>query len=399
MSTATAEPPVKPDEKEPEPYNGVASATVNTNEFASAIRFVAAVIEKRPKKPILRYLRVEVKPDNTIEVSATDLSMYARATLRIVQTQKPGVCCIDAERLMIGIASMDGEVTEFVPNGGLVRFTSGEGEFTLGQVDPGGYPPMGPHELEETAGVQVDGPKFVDAVKRVAFAIDTGSKSASSVTGVQIRPKGQQLVAEATDGRRAAQAFIAFEGKKTDSAIAPRQFLPHLYAVCQQAGPASIKIDDSAIVVQSGDFVAGSNLLEGAFPVADDVFPSEAETVIQMDREPFAVAVANALRLCPADDKYKPSAKLTVSLGGLLFDCRKGIEGSSKRLVAKVEGPPIEIGINTLFLLEALRAAEDEKVVLKFTHPNRPIEIQGATPDEWRSITMPVRLEAINLSV
>jgi len=59
---------------------------------------------------------------------------------------------------------------------------------------------------------------------------------------------------------------------------------------------------------------------------------------------------------------------------------------------AKLEGDEIEIGFNYRYMLDALRATEEEKVKLEMSSPNASCFIRSAGDDDYVYIVQPIKL-------
>ena len=60
---------------------------------------------------------------------------------------------------------------------------------------------------------------------------------------------------------------------------------------------------------------------------------------------------------------------------------------------AQVEGDPVEIGFNNRYLLDALRNARCEKVVLELSGPLSPVKILPEEGEDFIYLVLPVRFK------
>ena len=59
----------------------------------------------------------------------------------------------------------------------------------------------------------------------------------------------------------------------------------------------------------------------------------------------------------------------------------------------RVEGENFEIGLNSRYLLDALKAAETEQVQILFNGPNNGVLIKPLEGDDFKYMIMPMRLK------
>jgi DNA polymerase-3 subunit beta len=83
---------------------------------------------------------------------------------------------------------------------------------------------------------------------------------------------------------------------------------------------------------------------------------------------------------------------MAFSKKGLVLTSRSPDAGEATvNFPCKFEGADMEIGFNPNFLVEALRVANGEEVVLELTSPNRPGLLRGGP--NFIYVIMPVNLQ------
>jgi DNA polymerase-3 subunit beta len=75
----------------------------------------------------------------------------------------------------------------------------------------------------------------------------------------------------------------------------------------------------------------------------------------------------------------------------------RGLEGKGKETVsAEKTGEDLEIGFDAKFLMDALKAAEDDVIEMHFNTGVSPSLIRPADGDRYEYLILPVRLSTIS---
>ncbi len=76
----------------------------------------------------------------------------------------------------------------------------------------------------------------------------------------------------------------------------------------------------------------------------------------------------------------------------VVFTCATAVGRAAETFNTQLEGPNFEIGLNSRYLLDALKAAETEKVQILFHDSNAGVLIQPIEGNDFQYMIMPMRL-------
>ena len=79
--------------------------------------------------------------------------------------------------------------------------------------------------------------------------------------------------------------------------------------------------------------------------------------------------------------------------GVVKISCRTGIGKINDALVADISGETVTIGFNNKLILDALRAAEGDKVRLRFNGAMKVIEMLPLEGESFIFLIMPIQLK------
>ena len=72
---------------------------INSSKLQHALGRVLSVVEKRSPRPMLSYALIHASTDNTLSVSATDMEVSAKVSIRGIQVDEEGTFCINPKNL------------------------------------------------------------------------------------------------------------------------------------------------------------------------------------------------------------------------------------------------------------------------------------------------------------
>ena len=134
-----------------------------------------------------------------------------------------------------------------------------------------------------------------------------------------------------------------------------------------------------------------SRLLEGEFIDYAAAIPSEYRTKIILSAKEFADSINRASIII--SDKIKNPVKTVFEDGDAYLSCETSQGKVSDSFRVDMEGERIKIGYNNKFMLDALRACEQDKVLIQLNHSISPIKILPLEGDSFTYLVMPMRIK------
>ena len=91
-------------------------------------------------------------------------------------------------------------------------------------------------------------------------------------------------------------------------------------------------------------------------------------------------------------EKQTSPIRMIVEDGNLFFSCTTGFGHAEDSCLCDGSGEGMRIGFNDRYFMDALRAANEEKLRLSLNTPSAPIIIQAAEGGKYLYMVLPVRL-------
>jgi DNA polymerase-3 subunit beta len=373
---------------------------INRAALVEALGLASSVVLSRTPKPVLTCVKLVAGPavgggnGKTLTVIATDMEIALQYTLTQVDIAAPGIALIPAGKLSEIVNNSPDDTLTLDTSADTTTIKGSDAHYKVFGFNAEEFPPVssfeGTPDFSLTAGALrtlLDRTRFAAAREMTRYAIN----------GVLFEKKGKKLSLVATDGHRLAQTkddTIA-EGGKDVSAVVPIKainLIERLLTDPEQT--VSLQFKENKLFVQISSETGGvtatmsTALVEGTFPPYGDVIPKDSDKKVTLQRDRFFSAVRRAALLTNEESK---GVRLAFSNGTLSISSRAPEMGEAKiDLPVEYTGEAIEIGFNPVYLLDALKVADQETVTFEMKTPNKPGLLRSGPG--FLYVVMPVNL-------
>lgn len=360
---------------------------VNRAALADVLNAALGVVASRTTKDILRCVRLTTLKDALL-VSATDLEVALRARVDQVEVKKPGDLLMAADKLASIVRESVDETLTFDGDAQTCHIRGGDSHFEIYGQDPKEFPPV--PDLEGTPDMEVEVPVMKGLIDRTLFAV-AKENTRYAINGVLWEKKGKKLGLVSTDGRRLARAVDTAAQSAGEDAhmIVPAKTVQVLQKILPLVeGNLGIRFASNQVIARVGSYVVSSALSEGHFPPYNDVIPSDCDRKVELSTEEFLSAVRRASLLTNEQSK---ALRLSFEKERLVLSSRAPEQGEATvSMGIQYDYPPMEIGFNPVFLVDALRVVGTPTVTLEMKDSGRPGLMRAGAG--FLYVVMPVNL-------
>ena len=366
----------------------------NRQEMAQAMSAICGVTPVRTPKPVLRCVRMEARKD-VLLLSATDLELTLRYTVTQVEVAQVGETLVVADTFARIVRECADELLniELVKNELHIRGAGSHFQLLTQPVED--FPPV--PAVEGQPDFTIDQQVLRSLIERTVFACARDS-SRYAINGVLCEVADEQLTLVATDGRRLAFARAKLVSVKTESipqVIVPARALL-LFERLPVDGDAqvTVRVAPNQLLLEVGQVLLGTALVEGHFPKYSEVIPRERPKVVKLKTAEFRSALKQAALLTNEESK---GVRFSFTDGALTLSSRVPEQGEATiSFPVCYTGEALEIGFNPVFLLDVLRIVDMEEITFTFEAPNRPGVARFN--DDFIYVVMPVELTSAKAS-
>ncbi len=146
------------------------------------------------------------------------------------------------------------------------------------------------------------------------------------------------------------------------------------------------------IMFELKDCIVVSRLIDGDFIRYDQIFSKDFTTLMTIDRTLLLQAVERVSLIASKDTKKQP-VKLSLSEELVVITSNAELGAAKDELLASFEGQPLDIAFNPRFLLDALKAVDEENIKMFFSTALSPCIIKGEDNHDDIYLVLPLRVK------
>ena len=345
------------------------------------------------KSPIQALEGILLQAQSDLKVTGYDLKkgIYTYVGADILET---GSVVINARFLGEMIRKLpDGIVTFSTDGANSVKVKCGRSEFNFIGISPEDYPEL--PSVEGLNTLTLPQKTLRSMINQTIFAV-SDSDVRPIYTGTLFEKNGDELILVSVDGYRLAKRSETIEGGdgKDCSFVVPGNALNDIERICEdQDDPVSIAVGAKHISFTIGDTVLVSRRLEGEFLNYRKSIPGNFRYVVKVERAEF-MSVIDRVALIISERNTNP-IHMFFNDDSIECACTTPIGRAEDSCFCKGSGDGLEIGFNDRYLMDALKAAGKDELLVCLNTASSPCVVKAADGTEsFTYMILPVRLRA-----
>jgi len=369
--------------------------TIERAALLRSLAHVQSVVERRNTIPILSNVLLEAS-DERLGLMATDMDLTIREYTN-ASIQEPGATTVPAHTFYDIVRKLpDGSEIELSLDGGSgqIRLRAGRSNFFLSTLPREDFPAAAAAELPCRFTVQAG--EMKNLIDRTRFAIST-EETRYYLNGIYLHAGTSNslevLRAVATDGHRLARVEMALpEGAAgMPGVIVPRKTVNELRKLIDEVdGGIEVTLSDTRICFTFGKVVMTSKLIDGTFPDYERVIPAGNDKIMNVDCRSFASAVD---RVSTISTEKSRAVKMSIDGNTLRLSATSPEAGSAdEEIPIHYEGPALEIGFNSRYLLDIAQQIEGEGAEFAMADAASPTIVRDVADPSALYVLMPMRV-------
>ena len=367
-------------------------------QLLKIINTVQKAVSAKTILPILECIKIDADAAGTLTVTGNNLDLCIEYTDD----------CNIPEGGSIAISSkMFGEIIRRLPDGevtvkineenNVMTIKCGKSEFNIQGLSGLEYPAV--PEINETYRFSVKQPSLKKMIRKTIFAVSQNEARRPVLTGSLFEIDTGVLSVVSTDGYR-----LAICRETVDSSLENKKFvipgltLREIFKVLEDDGEKNVTIivSDRHVMFDFGNYKVVTRLLEGEYINYKPILSTPNSIVVIANTAELSSSLERASLLINDDISAKAEkvpVRLNILMDKIEITCMTGKGKVHDVVDVSVNGDDIEIGFNYKYLLEALRACEEEEVKMEFSNPRSSCFIRSnSNDDSYTFMILPVRL-------
>lgn len=364
--------------------------SVSSIELQRNLANIGGVIPQKSTLPILENFYFDVHGD-TLDITATDLEISMTVHLKVMGTSD-GKIVVPARRLLETIRALPSTDIAFKAdlNTHKIEMTTQNGQYKLTGESTDNYPTI--PEFTGQSELILSSDELHRLIGKTEFAVSK-DELRPAMNGVLLQIGKKELRAVSTDGHRLVR-FVnnSFSSAKEADVIIPVKALS-LVAKCLD-GDSKILFNDTHVMFSLGNITLISRIIEEKYPNYESVIPLDNEKKLVVDKNQILSSVRRAALYASSTTHL---VRFSLSRGSITISAEDIDFGSEARetLSCEFTNDPMEIGFNSLYMLDILSHIDTDEAVFMFSSSSRAAIVKPVTQRNGEDIlmlVMPVRL-------
>ena len=354
--------------------------------FIEGLKSVQNIVAGKGSLPILQNVLIDVG-ENEITMTTTDLDISIKAVCKCTVEER-GKTTLPVKLLFTAMTKVaEGEVEISVDQKEHASISAGNARFRLVGMPESEFPKL-PND-SNSYEYKLPQQTFGEMLRKVSYAASQDD-TRRTLKGVLLSFKNSKLTMVATDGRRLAlvENEIEFPKDAEKDIVLPSKAVCELQRSMTGEGDISLIVQKSQICFTFGEVTTYSKLMDDAYPNYRQVIPKDTAEHIEIDRQLLLDALDRA-SVMTMDEAH--STKLIFEKGKLTVTSAASDLGEARDIVPiKYAGEKIEIMFNPSYVMDPLRAIDDDEVTINLNDGHSPAVIKCSIP--FLYVLMPLRI-------
>lgn len=357
--------------------------TIEQNHLSALLSRVTKAVESRNSIPILSNVMLIAEGD-TLKAIATDMDVEVASTSEATVEQE-GSTTVQASTLQSIVNKLSkGKLVTLAYDAGTLNVTSGRSNLTLSSLPVEDFPRVANDEYAATFNAEQS------ELKRM-FELTEPSMSTEQtryyLNGIYLHSHDGVARSVSTDGHRLALVDSAIAAD-FPAVIVPRKTVGLVKGLLDE-GDATVSASTTKVRFDFGHTVVVSKVVDGTYPDYSRIIPTGWDTEVTVNANDVKQAAALVSEV--SGDRIR-AVRVTVAADLVTLTVRSGIDVGVEEVDATVSGDEVEVGVNSKYLAEILKACNGDNAVMRFNGSGSAIVVKPEEDDKALFLVMPMRV-------
>lgn len=365
--------------------------TVERTALLEAVSKLQKIVGAKTSLPVLEGILISAEAGR-LTLAAHNLEMGMKKEI-YCSCENEGDIVINARILSDILRRMNGMQVEIEADEHLLcHIRSGEAVFDIMGMAAADFPEM--PSVTEGEKLSLEGEILCDMVRGTIFAVSQIEGTRPILTGINVSIKDNVMQFVAIDGYRLAIRRRRTElSNDTEFVISGKAITEVVKLINEDSENVEIIVGKRLISFNIEGYTFISRLLEGEFVNYQKIIPTEYKQKTVFNTHDMIETVERVSLLI--SDTFSTPVRCIFDEHKVTFSCATSMGRATERAACRIEGEPFEIGLNSRYMLEALRACDSGEVCFSFNGSNSGVLITDADESnkDFLYLIMPVRLK------
>lgn len=344
---------------------------------------------------------IETLDDGNVRLSTYDMNKGVRAVFTPIEIERHGKFIINAQRFYQTVKVLpEEEITIDINDKLNCTISAGKASFSMFAMNSDEFPVL--PELTTDQGFEIQGGVLKKMISKVSHSI-AEQDIRPMLRGAYFSFDENHLEVVSCDSYTLSKCEIVCDieyfnaSSHKQSLIIPGHALSEMVKILKDDEKVGMYVTKKHAVVDSGDMIFFTRTIDAEFIDYNRIIPKDNDIFVKLDRDSFLTGLERANII--AEEKIQNSGKSYVkievedqfitltssSVNGKVYD----------EMDCEHEGSNLEIGFNCRYLINSVKVAEGEKILLSMKSPTQAITIEPVEKDDefnYFYMILPVRM-------
>ena len=360
----------------------------NGMTLSDAALIVSKACAVKTITPVLECIKLQAKNDGlTLKAYDGEISIEKKIKAEILEE---GELCVNGKTFADFVGKIAGFEVVIASDEKGISIKYADSESYMQALSAADFPIFGENAQDGNEYFEIKESDLKTLISKVVFCCAT-DESRPILKGCLMETKNGQLTATALDGFRMACSYCDVEGGNGDiKIVCPARTLTEISRMLGNDNVLKIYASKNLLSVAVEDTVITSRLYSGEFVRKENIYPVDFTTKVQTKRAELIESVERASVLIRGDKNNL--IILDIKHDKIVINANSEM-GKVEELVSVVdmEGKELKIAMNGKYILDALKALEEEDVVLSFNTSVSPFTVENVSDKCCQYLVLPVR--------
>ena len=364
--------------------------SVERELLVNALSNLQRAVTPRASLPILEGVLLSAE-EGKLTLMAYNMEISMKKELPIVCSEQ-GDIVISARILFEIIRKVRGTTIQLQTDDHLVcHISCGAAVFDIMGMASEDFPEM--PNVAEYKTVTLSSEDLKSMVRQTSFAAAQMEGTRPILTGLDFEIENGQLKVVAIDGNRLAIRKKAINSsEKISFVVSSRAISEAVKIIGEEEQSIVIKVGSRNISFEIDGYILTSRLLEGAYIDYSRSIPQSFAQEIKIN-VPQIIEIIERISLVIVNDQIKSPVRCALNEDCLTFSCTSSVGRATDCCDIELKGSEFEIGFNNRYLLDALKATEEDEVLVRFNGPNAAAVITPLEGVDYLYLVLPIILK------
>ena len=353
---------------------------------------VLKVNASKTTMPILQGILLQTN-NNELKLTTYDLEIGIEFVLEC-EIEQQGAIVVDSRMFSEIIRKLpDSKIRIELLENNLLEIECLDSLYKLATMNPEEFPELPKIDVEQS--IKMPDFKLKGMIKKTIFAISL-DETKPIFTGCLLEVLKNKANLVAIDGfRMALSSELIQDVNEPFKAVIPGKTLSEINKILGEEGiEVNLGVAKNQMLFEMANCKVISRLLEGEFINYENVIPQTRETRIKVKTQEIITVLerASLVSFSMEEKSKKFPTKFHIEVGKLTLTCSGSLGNSKEEMYLETEGKELEVGFNHKYMLDALKACDDEEVYIDFATSIAPCLIKPIENESYLFMVLPVRL-------